>query len=57
MNRFKLLTYNIHKGFNISNRRFVLGQIKNSIEEIQADILCLQEVIGAHTQYEHKIKN
>ena len=29
--RLKILTYNIHKGFDIFNRRFVLGRIKQSI--------------------------
>ena len=25
--RLRVLTYNIHKGFSIGNRRFVLGQM------------------------------
>jgi len=45
----KVLTYNIHKGFSISNRRFVLHDIKGSLRQIDADVVFLQEVHGERT--------
>jgi len=43
---FNILTYNIHKGFSGSNRRFVLHDIKASLQAVNADILLLQEIHG-----------
>ena len=42
----KILTYNIHKGFNSTNRNFILHGIKESIREVDADVLLLQEIHG-----------
>ncbi len=47
-NSFKVLTYNIHKGFNASNRRFVLHQIKSLLQSMDADVVFLQEIQGEH---------
>lgn len=50
-----VLTYNIHKGFTMSNRRFILDKIKKSIETIHADLVFLQEVIGENSNHASKI--
>ncbi len=42
----KVLTYNIHKGFSTSNRRFILHDIKESLRLVDADVLLLQEIHG-----------
>jgi len=42
----RLLTYNIHKGFSVGNRRFTLETIRNALREVEADIVFLQEVRG-----------
>jgi endonuclease/exonuclease/phosphatase family metal-dependent hydrolase len=54
---FQILTYNIHKGFNVGNRRFVLPAIRRALREINADLMCLQEVQGQHLTHEIKIWN
>jgi endonuclease/exonuclease/phosphatase family metal-dependent hydrolase len=51
--RFRILTYNIHKGFSIGNRRFILDQIKRSIVASKADLVHLQEVGGLHHGASH----
>jgi len=51
----RILTYNIHKGFNASNRRFVLHQIKEALVATNADVLLLQEMQGEHQKHERKI--
>jgi endonuclease/exonuclease/phosphatase family metal-dependent hydrolase len=55
--RLRLLTYNIHKGFSTGNVNFVLNQIKSSLRETKATLVCLQEVIGSHQLHAKKIKN
>ena len=50
----RILTYNIHKGFDMSNRRFVLHQMRDALVAADADLLFLQEMQGEH---KHKEKN
>ena len=42
----RLLTYNIHKGFSIGNRRFTLETIRHALQRVDADVVFLQEVRG-----------
>jgi endonuclease/exonuclease/phosphatase family metal-dependent hydrolase len=51
----KVLTYNIHKGFNRYNRDFVLHKIKDHLEDAQADVILLQEIQGRHLHHESRI--
>lgn len=53
----RLLTYNIHKGFKHFNSQFVLREIKKSLQETKADILCLQEVVGQNDRHKKQIEN
>lgn len=53
----KVLTYNIHKGFNMTGSDFTLHGIKQAIAEINADIVLLQEVVGDNQQNRLKISN
>ena len=46
--QLKVLSYNIHKGFNSGNRKFILQQIRSAIRYTHADLVFLQEVIGHH---------
>lgn len=46
--KIKILSYNIHKGFTITNRAFILREIRDAIRKTGADILFLQEVLGDH---------
>lgn len=47
----RVLSYNIHKGFSVGNARFVLGQIRTAIRQIEPDLVLLQEVLGRHDRY------
>jgi len=53
----KVLTYNIHKGFNPGNRRFVLHQMKEALAEAGADLLFLQEMQGEHHRHAKEVEN
>lgn len=51
-----LLSYNIHKGYTVGNRRFVLEGIKNAIIDTNADIVFLQEVVGKNEKKPKKFE-
>lgn len=56
-NQFRVLTYNLHKGFSATNKYFILHQIRDALEETDADILFLQEMQGEHKEHEQTHKN
>lgn len=49
MPEISIATYNIHKGFSLFNRRFVLHELRERLRELDADVVFLQEVLGAHS--------
>ena len=51
----RVLTYNIHKGFNMSNQRFILHQIREALIHADADLLFLQEMQGKHDRHEKNV--
>ena len=53
----KVLTYNIHKGFSVGNRRFVLHEIKEALRHVDADIVFLQEIQGEHQRRKNHVSN
>ncbi len=44
--QIRICSYNIHKGFNSSNLRFLLDEIRHAIRTIDSDLVFLQEVMG-----------
>lgn len=44
----RVLTVNTHKGFTQFNRRFVLRELRDAVRGVNADLVFLQEVQGAH---------
>ncbi len=56
-NPLRVLTYNIHKGFNTNNQRFVLHQIREALVAADADLLFLQETQGEHKHKEKNVAN
>jgi len=44
----RILTVNAHKGFNLFNRRYILGELREAVRSVAADLVFLQEVLGAH---------
>jgi endonuclease/exonuclease/phosphatase family metal-dependent hydrolase len=47
----KMLTLNTHKGFTSFNRRMVLHELREAVRGVSADVVFLQEVIGAHSAH------
>ena len=52
---FKVLTYNIHKGFDLYNRQFVLHMIREQLHAVNVDIVFLQEIHGEHERHESRV--
>lgn len=50
--KLRLLTLNIHKGFTVFNRRFILPELREAIRSVGADVVCLQEVLGEHSGHQ-----
>ncbi len=57
MTTLKIATYNIHKGFSQFNRRMVLHELRERLRELDADIVFLQEVQGAHAGHVQRHAN
>jgi len=55
--KIKLVTWNIHKGFNFANRNFILGNIRDLLRSTGADILFLQEVVGENHNHARNHKD
>ncbi len=53
----KVLTLNIHKGFNWNNSEITIERLKENLQKIHPDIVFLQEVVGENIQYEEKFDN
>jgi len=47
----KVVSYNIHKGFDPFNKTYILSDIRNLIRQTGADLVCLQEVVGKNDKF------
>jgi endonuclease/exonuclease/phosphatase family metal-dependent hydrolase len=52
--KLRVATYNIHKGVN-TLRRLSLAQIREQLDALDLDIICLQEVQGRHDRLSTRI--
>lgn len=48
MARIRILSFNINAGFDLSRRRFLLPALRDAVRKVDADVVLLQEVLGAH---------
>ncbi len=46
--QFSVLTYNIHKGFTMGGRQFVLHRMRDALARTGVDMVFLQEALGRH---------
>ena len=52
--KLKILSFNIHKGFDWKNTVYTLDSMKDFIASTNADIVLLQEVVGKNEKYKEK---
>ncbi len=57
MPAFNILTLNLHMGFDPLKRRFVLPEMREAIRSVSADVVFLQEVLGAHAGHARRHHN
>lgn len=57
MPAFNVLTLNLHMGFDLLKRRFVLPELREAIRGVSADMVFLQEVLGAHAGHSRRHRN
>ena len=50
-----VMTVNIHKGFTIFNRKFILPELREAVRKVGADVVFLQEVQGTHEDHGKKV--
>ncbi|WP_058557315.1 endonuclease/exonuclease/phosphatase family protein [Thiohalocapsa sp. ML1] len=53
--QFSVLTYNIHKGFSMGNRQFVLHRMREALPRTGADVVFLQEALGQHDSHAARV--
>ncbi|MFZ4713327.1 MAG: endonuclease/exonuclease/phosphatase family protein [Bacteriovoracaceae bacterium] len=54
--KIKVLSFNIHKGFNWNNQKFTLHELKVFLKVINPDVVMLQEIVGENTKHRSKYK-
>ncbi|MDX5379365.1 MAG: endonuclease/exonuclease/phosphatase family protein [Halomonas sp.] len=47
----RVMTLNVHKGFNVFNRRHILPELRDAVTTLSADLVFLQEVHGEHRKH------
>ncbi|HEU4458341.1 MAG TPA: endonuclease/exonuclease/phosphatase family protein [Methylibium sp.] len=55
MSPLRVLTVNIHKGFGFLNRRYTLAHLREAVRSTAADLVFLQEVMGAHERHAKRV--
>ncbi len=52
-----VLTMNMHMGFGLFNRRFILPELRDAVRQVSADVVFLQEVNGEQQNHAQKVKD
>jgi len=52
-----IATYNIHKGLSPLNRKLIIHEVREKLHAVNADIVLLQEVQGAHAKNQSRFAN
>ncbi|MEZ0392056.1 MAG: endonuclease/exonuclease/phosphatase family protein [Pseudobdellovibrionaceae bacterium] len=55
--KLRVLSYNIHKGFNLTGFKFTLHAIRHALRETGADLMLLQEVVGENKKFQETISD
>jgi endonuclease/exonuclease/phosphatase family metal-dependent hydrolase len=55
--KLRIATYNIHKGFTHFNRRMMVHELRDTLRQLDVDIVFLQEVLGRHQRHATRFQN
>jgi len=53
----RIATHNIHKGFSHFNRRMMVHELRESLRQLDVDIVFLQEVLGEHEHHASRFQD
>lgn len=51
VHKLRILTLNMHKGFTVFNRQFILPELREAVRTLSTELVFLQEVHGSHKQH------
>ena len=51
MTLIRILSINANRGLDVTRRRYILPALRDAIRDVDADIACVQEVLGNHVQH------
>ena len=51
----RVLTINMHMGFGVFNRRFILPELRDAVRSVSADVVFLQAVHGTQQTYASRV--
>ena len=57
VHKIRVLTLNMHKGFTVFNRKFILPELREAVRTLSTDLVFLQEVHGSHNQHAARFSN
>ncbi|MFT4171525.1 MAG: endonuclease/exonuclease/phosphatase family protein [Rhodocyclaceae bacterium] len=57
MQKLRICTYNIHKGFSQFNRRMVIHELRDRLRLLDPDVVFLQEVQGMHLRHARRLSD
>ncbi len=57
VHKLRILTLNMHKGFTVFNRQFVLPELREAVRSLSTELVFLQEVHGSHKQHAQRHSN
>lgn len=53
----RIVSWNIHKGFNLGNTQFLLEEMREAIRLVDSDVVFLQEVVGENIRKRDRVAN
>lgn len=57
VHKLRILTLNMHKGFTVFNRQFILPELRDAVRSLATELVFLQEVHGSHKQHAQRHSN
>lgn len=51
VHKLRVLTLNMHKGFTLFNRQFILPELREAVRTLSTELVFLQEVHGSHKRH------
>lgn len=57
VHKLRILTLNMHKGFTVFNRQFILPELREAVRSLSTELVFLQEVHGSHKRHATRHSN